>query len=533
MIILAGDIGGTKTNLALFAIYGDKLALVVRKSFASQNYPSFEPLLREFVAGTTATFTNACFGVAGPVIDGKSKTPNLPWALDADELAGVVSVDSVKLINDLEATAYGVLTLDPDEFVTVNTGCIPTKTLVASARVAHMAKRAADFGVMVDGSINVDMKKVKARKDAVVQRSNQGVENWLNKAENLKVYEGHASFQGPHSVGVNGDVLAAENIFINVGGRALIPPGFDNVHYLTNSTMMEVDYLPGHLIVIGGSYIGLEFGQMYRRFGSEVTIIQRGPRLINREDPDVSDAIKEILENDGINLRLNAECVSGEKRGNQIAVKLDCDSGGREVTGSHLLLAVGRRPNTDDLGLDKAGIEVDERGYIRVDDQLCTNVPGVWALGDCNGEGAFTHTSYNDYEIVAANLLDNDPRRVSDRILTYGLFIDPPLGRAGMTEAQVRESGRKALIGKRPMTRVARAVEKSETQGFMKILVDDKTKEILGAAILGIGGDEVIHSILDVMYAKVPYTVIQRAMHIHPTVTELIPTMLGELKPLG
>ena len=414
----------------------------------------------------------------------------------------------------------------------VNTGCIPTKTLVASARAAYMARRAADFGVMVDGSIRVDMKKVKARKDGVVRKSNQGVENWLKNTENLKVYEGHASFQGPRSVSVKEDVLEADKIFINVGGRALVPPGFEHVDYLTNSTVMEVDYLPEHLIVIGGSYIGLEFGQMYRRFSSEVTIVQRGPRLVNREDQDVSDTIKEILENEGINIRLNAECVSGEKRGDKVAVKLDCDSGGKEVIGSHVLLAVGRHPNTDDLGLDKGGIEVDEHGYIKVDDQLRTNVPGVWALGDCNGKGAFTHTSYNDFEIVAANLLDNDPRRVSDRILTYGLFIDPPLGRAGMTEAQVRQSGRKALIGKRPMTRVARAVEKSETQGFMKILVDEKTKEILGAAILGIGGDEIIHSVLDVMYAKAPYTVIQRAMHIHPTVTELIPTMLGELKPL-
>lgn len=414
----------------------------------------------------------------------------------------------------------------------VNTGCIPTKTLVASARAAYIANRGGDFGVTIDGPITVDMKKVKARKDAVVQRSNQGVENWLKKTGNLKVYEGHATFQAPHTVSVNGESLEADKIFINVGTRPFIPPGFENVNYLTNSSMMKVDFLPEHLIVIGGSYIGLEFGQMYRRFGSEVTIVQRGPRLINREDEDISGAIKGILENEGINVRLDAECISAEKRGDKIIVKLDCDRGPREVTGSHLLLAVGRRPNTEDLGLDKGGIEVDERGYIKVDDQLRTNVAGVWALGDCNGKGAFTHTSYNDFEIVAANLLDNDPRRVSDRISTYALYVDPPLGRAGMTEAQVRKSARKAMIGTRPMTRVARAVEKSETQGFMKILVDADSKEILGAAILGIGGDEVIHSILDVMYAKAPYTVIQRAMHIHPTVSELIPTMLGDLKPL-
>jgi pyruvate/2-oxoglutarate dehydrogenase complex dihydrolipoamide dehydrogenase (E3) component len=417
----------------------------------------------------------------------------------------------------------------------VNNGCIPTKTLVASARTAYVAKRAADFGVMIDGSVSVDMKKVKARKDGVVEKSNKGVESWLKGLKNGTVYEGHARFEGPHTIRVGDELLEADKIFINVGARATVPPmqGLEKIDYLTNSSMMEVDFLPEHLVVIGGSYIGLEFGQMYRRFGSEVTVIDRNPRLIHREDEDVTKTIEEIMEAEGVNIRLNAECMSVEKRGDRVVVKLDCSSGEREVVGSHLLLAVGRTPNTDDLGLDKAGIAVDEHGYIKVDDQLRTSVPDVWALGDCNGKGAFTHTSYNDYEIVAANLLDNDPRRVSDRILAYALYIDPPLGRAGMTETQVRKSGRKALIGKRPMTKVGRAVEKGETQGFMKILVDAETSEILGAAILGIEGDEVIHSILDVMYTKKPYTVIQRAMHIHPTVSELIPTMLGELKPLG
>jgi pyruvate/2-oxoglutarate dehydrogenase complex dihydrolipoamide dehydrogenase (E3) component len=415
----------------------------------------------------------------------------------------------------------------------VNTGCIPTKALVASARAAYVAKRGADFGVMIGSPITVDMKKVKARKDAVVKRSNDGVTNWLKNMKNCTVYEGHARFGGPHTVSVNDQLLEGEKIYINVGTRAFVPSGFEDVNYLTNSSMMEIDFLPEHLLVIGGSYIGLEFGQMYRRFGSKVTVVQRGPRLVEREDEDVSEAIKEILENEGIEVRLNAECVSGQRVGNKLVAKIDCDSGAREVTGSHILLAVGRRPNTDDLALDKAGIEVDERGYIKVDDQLRTNVPGVYALGDCNGKGAFTHTSYNDYEIAADNLLRNDSRRVSDRILAYNLYIDPPLGHVGMTEAEVRKSGRKALIGKRPMTRVGRAVEKGETQGFMKILVDAETKEILGAAILGIEGDEAIHSILDVMYAKAPYTVIQRAMHIHPTVTELIPTMLCDLKPLN
>jgi pyruvate/2-oxoglutarate dehydrogenase complex dihydrolipoamide dehydrogenase (E3) component len=417
----------------------------------------------------------------------------------------------------------------------VNTGCIPTKTLVASARAAHIARTASEYGVRIASSIAVDMKKVKERKDAVVHRSNEGVEKWLKGTGNLTVYEGHARFEAAHRVRVGDELLEADKIFINVGGRASTPPlpGLDRVSYLNNSTMMDVDFLPEHLVVIGGSYIGLEFAQMYRRFGSEVTIVEMGPRLIQREDEDVSEAIRTILEAEGIKMRLNAECIALEKRSDKVAVNVDCSSGDKVVIGSHALLAVGRVPNTADLGLENAGVALDQRGYIKVDDQLGTNVPGIYALGDCNGRGAFTHTSYNDYEIVAANLLDGDQRRVSDRITAYALYIDPPLGRAGMTETEARKSGRKALIGKRPMARVGRAVEKGETQGFMKILVDAGTKEILGASLLGIECDEVIHSILDVMYAKAPYTVIQRAMHIHPTVTELIPTMLGELKPLA
>jgi pyruvate/2-oxoglutarate dehydrogenase complex dihydrolipoamide dehydrogenase (E3) component len=416
----------------------------------------------------------------------------------------------------------------------VNNGCIPTKTLVASARAAHVARRAGDYGVTIRGSIAVDMKKVKMRKDAVVRQSSEGLEKWLKNTQNLAIYEGHARFADTHRVRVGDELLEADKFFINVGGRASVPPlgGIEQVSYLNNSTMMDVDFLPEHLIVIGGSYVGLEFAQMYRRFGSEVTVVERGPRLIKREDEDVSENIKTILAGEGIKIRLGAECIGFEKRGDKVAVQVDCSSGDKTVIGSHALLAVGRVPNTSDLGLEYARIEVDKRGYIQVDDQLRTNVPGICALGDCNGRGAFTHTAYNDYEIVAANLLDGDQRRVSDRITAYALYIDPPLGRAGMTEAEVRKSGRKALIGKRPMTRVGRAVEKGETDGFMKVLVDAETKKILGASLLGIECDEVIHSILDVMYANAPYTVIQRAMHIHPTVTELIPTMLGELKPL-
>jgi pyruvate/2-oxoglutarate dehydrogenase complex dihydrolipoamide dehydrogenase (E3) component len=414
----------------------------------------------------------------------------------------------------------------------VNTGCIPTKTLVASAYAAHMTRRSSDFGVVIEGSISVDMQAVKARKDEISRRSREGVEGWLAGLENCTIYRGHARFASPHEVSIGDDRLQAERIFINVGGRALTPPmpGLSEIPYLTNSSMMDVDFLPRHLVVIGGSYVGLEFGQMYRRFGSEVTIVEKGSRLIQREDEDVSATVKEILEREGVVVRLNAECIRFERQGEDIVVHVACQADTPAIVGSQVLLAIGRRPNTDDLGLEKAGVEVDERGYIKVDDQLRTSVPGIWALGDCNGKGAFTHTSYNDFEIVAANLLDNDPRRVSDRIPAYALYTDPPLGRAGLTEAEVRRSRKQALIGRRPMTRVGRAVEKGETQGFMKVLVDRDTREILGAAILGTGGDEVIHSILDVMYAKAPYTVLQRAMHIHPTVSELVPTMLGELE---
>ncbi len=417
----------------------------------------------------------------------------------------------------------------------VNVGCTPTKTMVASARVAYVARRAAEFGVVIDGPVRVDMKRVKLRKDDVVRRSNEGVEKWLKNTRNLTVYEGHARFEGPNQVRVGNDLLTANRIFINVGTRPVVPdiPGVGDVNFLTSSNMMDIDFLPEHLVVIGGSYIGLEFGQMFRRFGSKVTIVEKKPRLIAREDEDVSLAVHGILENEGVDLRLDAKCIALAPDGDGVKVTIDCEGSEPDVLGSHVLLAVGRQPNTDDLGVDKAGIDVNERGYIQVNDELMTNVSNIWALGDVNGEGAFTHTSYNDHEIVADNLLNKDTRRLSDRIQTYGLFIDPPLGRVGMTEAQARESGREVLVGKRLMTRVSRAVEKGETQGFIKVMVDANTQEILGAAILGVGGDEAIHSIVDVMYAKAPYTVITRAVHIHPTVSELIPTTLGDLKPLA
>ena len=416
----------------------------------------------------------------------------------------------------------------------INTGCTPTKTLIASGYAAHLTRRAAEFGVTLSGTPSVDMKAVKARKDAVTVASRAAVERSLKGLQGCTVYEAHAMFIGPKQIKIADEVLRADKIFINVGGRAVIPsiPGLDQVPYLTNSSMMNVDFLPAHLIVLGGSYVGLEFAQLYRRFGSDVTVIEPAPRLISREDEDISRAIADILQAEDIDILVNSKAVGVKKQGAGIAVTIESAGTRSQVDGSHLLLAVGRRPNTDDLGLERAGVVTDARGYIEVDDQLRTSVPGIWALGDCNGRGAFTHTSYNDFEIVAANLLDSDQRRVTDRITAYALYIDPPLGRAGMTEAEVRKSGRPALIATMPMENVSRAYEKSETKGFMKILVDRETKEILGASLLGLSGDEVIHCILDTMYAKAPSTVLQRAMHIHPTVSEFVPTMLDDLVPL-
>ena len=414
----------------------------------------------------------------------------------------------------------------------VNYGCIPTKTLVASAHTAHVARRGAEYGIGT-GEVTVDIAKVKARKDAVMLDDRHGVESWLAGMKGCTLIRGHARFEGPHTIRVDDEVLEADRIFLNVGGRAVVPniPGLSDVDYLTNVGILDLDVLPEHLVIIGGSYIALEFAQMYRRFGARVTVLEKGPRLTAREDEDVSAAIKDILEAEGIEVHVGATSMWIVKRDN--GFDLHPRDGAEPVSGTHLLVATGRQPNTDDLGLDVAGVATDARGFIGVDDQLRTNVEHIWAMGDCNGKGAFTHTSYNDFEIVAANLLDDDPRRVSDRITTYAMYIDPPLGRAGMSVDEVRKSGRKALVGKRPMTKVGRAVEKGETQGFMKVVVDAETEEILGAAILGVGGDEVVQDILDVMTAKLPYTAISRTMHIHPTVSELVPTMLQEMKPLN
>ncbi|MGH2358905.1 MAG: FAD-containing oxidoreductase [Candidatus Limnocylindria bacterium] len=415
----------------------------------------------------------------------------------------------------------------------VNTGCMPTKTLVASAYAAHLARRAADYGIVLNGELQIDMARVKARADAVSANARAGLEKWLRGMAGCTVFQGHARFEAANTIRVGEERLDAPRIFINVGGRALVPdmPGIDDVPYLTNTSILALDRLPRHLVVVGGSYVGLEFAQMYRRFGAEVTVVEMTPRLIAREDEDVSDAVRSIFEGEGILVRTGATCISLAPHEQGVAVSVDCTDGPPETIGSHVLLAVGRRPNTHDLGLDRAGVATDARGYITVDEGLATNVPGIWALGDCNGRGAFTHTAYNDFEIVASNLLDGAKRELRARIPAYALYIDPPLGRVGMTEAQARASGRPLLTATRPMSRVGRAVEKGETQGFMKVVSDAETRKILGAAILGTGGDEAIHGVLDIMNAGVTYDVLQRAVPIHPTVSELIPTLLGDMQP--
>ncbi|MFC5526547.1 FAD-containing oxidoreductase [Rhodanobacter ginsengisoli] len=415
----------------------------------------------------------------------------------------------------------------------VNTGCMPTKALVASAQVAHMARRAADYGVVVEGTVDVDMPRVMARARTVTTNARGNLESWLGGMERLSLLRGHARFEAPDTLRVGEQAISAPRIFLNVGGRALVPemPGLDTIDYLTNTSILQLDTLPRHLAVVGGSYIGLEFAQMFRRFGAQVTVVERQSRLIAREDEDISAAIRAILEAEGIAIRTDANCIAFAPHADGVAVRVECREGAPEVPASHVLLAMGRRPNTDDLGLEHACVATDEHGYIVVDDVLASTVPGIWAMGDCNGRGAFTHTAYNDYEIIAANLLDGAQRRVSQRVPGYALFIDPPLGRAGLTDAQARATGRPLLVSTRPMTRVGRAVERGETQGFMKLVADAQTRRILGAAILGMSGDEAIHGVLDLMHADQPYESLQWAVPIHPTVSELLPTLVGGLKP--
>lgn len=414
----------------------------------------------------------------------------------------------------------------------VNTGCMPTKAMVASAYAAHLARRASEYGVLIRSGVTVDMKQVHARAAKVTLSARSGIESRLTGMKNCTVIRGHARFVETHTIDVGGELLSAPMIFINVGGRATRPamPGIDKVHVLDNTDMVALDQVPRHLVVVGGSYVGLEFAQMFRRFGAEVTIVEKGPRLVAREDEDTSTAIKDILEREGIVVRLNSECIRFEPHERGTLVGLHCEYEPRHVIGSHVLLAVGRRPNTDDLGLDQAGIARDVRGFISVDERLQSNVEGVFALGECNGRGAFTHTAYNDFEIVAANLLDGESRKVTDRVQGYALYIDPPLGRTGMTETEARAAGLPLLVGRLPMTHVGRAIEKGETLGFMKIIANAETHKILGGAFLGVGGDEAIHGILDAINTGISYRDLQWAVPIHPTVSELVPTVLGAMQ---
>ncbi|ARG97567.1 FAD-containing oxidoreductase [Legionella micdadei] len=436
----------------------------------------------------------------------------------------------------LAATGLKVAIIERKNFggTCVNTGCIPTKTLVASAEVAHLVQRANEFGIDINGTIKTNWKNVKARKDAIVHKASQGVEQWLKNTPNVTVFHDHAKFVNNYTIAANNQHLTAEKIFINVGARAFIPPmkGINEINYLTNSSLLDLEALPEHLIVIGGSYIGLEFAQAFRFFGSKVTVIEKAPRLIPREDEDVSETVLAIMKAAGIDVHLNTNCLEFSKSGEEVVAHVGCDNNKKTIQGSHVLMAIGRKPNTDDLGIENTDIKLDNRGMVEVDDYLATSVKNIWAIGECNGRGAFTHTSYNDYQIVADNLLHHTQRKVTDRIMAYALYIDPPLGRCGMTEAEIRQAGLKALVAKRPMTQVKRAVIKGEPTGFIKVLVDENSQKILGATILGVGGDEIIHSILDVMYADKPYTLIRDAVHIHPTVSELIPTTLEQLQPL-
>jgi len=414
----------------------------------------------------------------------------------------------------------------------VNTGCTPTKAMVACAKVAHTVREASYFGVHVPGEMRISLAEIKSRADGILLSSRESLKKMLADA-NCTVIYGQGKFISSHEVKVGAEIMSAEQIFINVGARAATPklPGLDDIEFLTNSTLLGLTELPGHLVIVGGGAVGVEFAQMFRRFGSEVTLVEMKAGLLQREDSAASSLVAELLQSEGVRLRLSAECISFSRTEGGVCVYVDCAAGDRDIQGSHVLLAMGRTPNTDDLGLEAAGVRCDSAGYITVDEQLLTNIPHIWALGDCNRRGGFTHTAYNDFEIVAANLLDGGNRRVSDRISARATYTDPPLAQIGMTEDEARRTARELLIATRPMRRVARAIEKGETFGLMKAVVDADTRRVLGAMIFGVGGDEAIHSILDTMYADKPYTLLTNAVHIHPTVAELIPALFGSLQP--
>jgi pyruvate/2-oxoglutarate dehydrogenase complex dihydrolipoamide dehydrogenase (E3) component len=414
----------------------------------------------------------------------------------------------------------------------VNTGCTPTKAYVASARRAFIAGNSREMGVNIEGEVQVDLKTIKARKDQLIADSHKSLEKTFEKDEHISLFRGKAMFLDDHTILVNGEELSAEKIFINVGGRPRVPKNFETVNYLTNRSMLQLEEVPVNLVVIGGGYVGLEFAQMFSRFGSKVTILERGSALMKKEDDDIAEAITEIIRKSGINMLLNSDCIKAAEKDGEIEVTYNCEEGSKTIQISHLLLAVGRVPNTDDLGLEKTSVELDDRGYIKVNNELQTSAPHIWALGDCNGEGAFTHTSFNDFQIVNSQLFEKRKRKLSDRFPCYAAYIDPPLARVGLDEKQIKAQGIKAKVAEMPMEKVARAKEKGETAGKMKIFIDAETDRILGATFLGTGADEYIHSVIDQMYAGATYQVMRDAVHIHPTVSELIPTMLEKLRDL-
>jgi pyruvate/2-oxoglutarate dehydrogenase complex dihydrolipoamide dehydrogenase (E3) component len=410
----------------------------------------------------------------------------------------------------------------------VNVGCTPTKAYVASARRVFAAGNSEEHGVILEGNLKIDLKRIKQRKDKLVQDSRSGLEKMFTDTENLTLIRGKATFLDQHTVQVKNKKYTAEKFYINVGGRPRIPEDFKAIDYLTNESILELEEIPEHLVIIGGGYIGLEFGQMFRRFGSKVTILEKGNQLLKKEDDDIA----EILKDSGIDVRLNSDCISAEKSDTGISVNYNCEGSIEKIKASHVLVATGRIPNTDDLGLDKAGVKLDKRRFIVVNNELKTSAAHIWALGDCNGEGAFTHTSYNDFQIVNSHLFEERKRYLSDRFTCYAAFIDPPLARVGLNENDIKKQGLKAKVAIRPMSKIARAKEKGETAGKLKIFIENDTNKILGATFLGAGADEYIHTVIDQMYAGASYEVIRDAIHIHPTMSELLPTMLENPKEL-
>lgn len=417
----------------------------------------------------------------------------------------------------------------------INTGCTPTKTLVASARIAHLASRAGEYGVSI-GPVRIDMAAVIQRKERIVASFRTGVERSLEGTPGIELIRGHGRFSAPNEVlvemgGGRQRRLRAEHIFINTGTRATVPslPGLDGLPFLDNTSILSLNEVPGHLVVLGGGYVGLEFGQMFRRFGSQVTIIQRRPQLLPREDEDVAERVRQILEEDGVRVLLSSEAKRVDGKAGALRVELSTGEGARTIEGTHLLVAVGRTPNTDDLGTSTAGIETYRGGHIRVDSRLATNVQGVYALGDVNGGPAFTHISYDDFRIVRENLLGSGDAITDGRLVPYTVFIDPQLGRVGMTEAEARSSGRPVRVVTLPMAHVARAIEMGETRGFMKAVVDEKTREILGCAILGVEGGEVMSVLQTAMMGGLTYPVIRDAIYAHPTLSESLNNLFMKL----